>query len=289
LGNFRGHINLQNLKSSGCIAQCFAVFTEGENAANVYNSALNNFNKTLKDFPDILTFSKNYTDILSAIQSGKCAAILTVENLGFLHGDLAKISQLKAQGVSMASLVWNNQNDFAYPNVQSNKPAYREQKGLKERGRQVIYELQKNKIIIDVSHLSDGGFYDVLNLTQKPFVASHSNCTEVCNVSRNLTDDQIKKLADRGGVMGINFSKNFLGDGGYQAVLAHVKHAVNVGGEDVISIGSDFDGTTTPNELCGCQKVDGLLNYLLNCGLSPRLVDKFAYANFLRVFREVMG
>jgi membrane dipeptidase len=289
LGNFNGHISLRKLVKSGCVAQCFAIFSNGDNAQKTYNKALQNYNDALKNYPNILYRAQSHGDILGDIlkgEGGKCAAILTVENLGFISGDLSKIPLIKAQGVRIASLVWNTPNLFAYPNVKAGEGTYREKRGLKKLGREAVSALVQNKIIVDVSHLSDGGFYDVASVSTLPFVASHSNCNGVCNVSRNLSDEQIKILSDRGGVMGINFSKNFLGGGGFSAVLAHVKYAIKIGGEDVVAIGSDFDGTTTPRSLNGCDKVANLLNYLNLKGVSARVCDKFAYKNVLRIFKE---
>jgi membrane dipeptidase len=285
LGNFNGHISLNKLKKSGCMAQCFAIFTDGNNACKTYKNALKNYSCALKNHPNLFYPAQNYNDIIKAT-SGKCAALLTVENLGFTNGDLGKIPLLKAQGVCMASLVWNTQNLFAYPNVKAGNAAYRQKQGLTNLGRQAVCALEQNKIIVDVSHLSDGGFYDVAGITKLPFVASHSNCSGVCNVSRNLTNDQIKILSNHGGVMGINFSKHFLGKGGLSAVLAHINYAVKFGGEDVLAIGSDFDGTVTPRSLSGCDKVENLLNYLNLRGVNARVCEKFAYKNVLRIFKE---
>jgi membrane dipeptidase len=289
LANFKGHIQLNKLNASCCGALCFAIFTQGKGALQVFKSALQNYLSSVANFQNIISPARSCEDILNCMQNGKCAALLTVENMGFIGDDLTKISHLKKSGVSMASLVWNVENEYAYPNVAEGDKSYREKRGLKELGRSALYELQKNKIIVDVSHLSDGGFYDVLSQSLYPVVASHSNCAAICNVSRNLTDEQIKALAESGGVMGINFSKNFLGGEGLNVVFNHITHAINCGGEDAVAIGSDFDGCQTIEALNSCEKVQDLLNYLSLMGVPSRVVDKFAYKNIVRIYKEVIG
>jgi membrane dipeptidase len=289
MSNFFGQVNAQKLVNGGCRAQCFAIFTNGNGAQKTFEDAINNYFSMLKNSSAVLMQAKSYGDVLTAVNLNKCAAILTVENLGFIGRDIERINKLKSLGVGMASLVWNDENCLAYPNVRAGDELFREGRGLKKMGVQALELLQNNNIIVDVSHLSDGGFYDVVRLSKVPIVASHSNCSAVKNVSRNLCDGQIKLLAERGGVMGINFSKNFLGGEGLNFVLDHVKHAINVGGEDVIAIGSDFDGTQTTQTLDGCDKVENLLNYLSLNGICGRALDKFAYKNFERIFKEVVS
>jgi membrane dipeptidase len=289
MGNFFGHINFNNLKTSCCIAQCFAIFTNGQNALNTFEGAIKNYNFCLSARPDLFVKGVDLNSLNIAVSQSKCAAFLTIENLGFIGDDLNKIAMLKDCGVIIASLVWNDENQFAYPNVKEGNPTFREVRGLKELGKQAILNLQKNNILIDVSHLSDGGFDDVVTLSKLPIVATHSNCAKICNVSRNLTDCQIKKIADSGGVMGINFCKKFLGGDDFSAVLAHLKHAINVGGEDVVAIGSDFDGAVVPSCLNGCNKVESLLCYLLEHGINSRICEKFAYKNFERIINNVIG
>lgn len=284
--------SVQRLLKGGCAAQCFAIFTHlcGEDKFNFY---LNLFNKNLKNSGTVLQINC-MADFLRAKNEGKLGAVLTVENLAFTGGDLNKAEKLKAYGVKMASLVWNFENAFAYPNLifNGNMPDFcaRERRGLKPLGKKAVEILDDSKIIVDISHLSDGGAEDILNGRKIPVVASHSNAFSVCGVSRNLTDGLIKKIALCGGAIGVNFCKDFLGEGeAFDCVLKHIKHFIKVGGEDIIALGSDFDGIPEVKGLESAEKLPELLNYLNLNGVSAGTLEKLAYKNFYRVFSDVCG
>lgn len=296
LREFAGQVSFEKLKRAHCLLQCFALFTEGENTAKDFERFLAFYNAQISENPDILPV-ESYSDIEKAQKENKTAAVLTVENLGFTGGDLRYISRLKNVGVRMASLVWNTQNEYAYPNLvmKNGAPQFEKNclKGLTELGREAVYELNKNKIIIDISHLSDGGVEDILALSSSPVVASHSNCRKVCNVSRNLTDSQLKKIADKGGVVGLNFCYDFITSDEnadvFDLLYRHYLHAVNCGGEDLPAIGSDFDGIPPYNQMRDCTFVLKLLDYFKSRGVKEGALEKLAYGNFLRVFKEVIA
>lgn len=288
---FNGSVNGEKLSAAGCIAQCFAIFTEGENAGR-------DFEKFSAFYFDLLAKNPRLTpayclaDIKKAEKTGGTAAVLAVENAGFLNGDISGFARLKQMGVRMVSLVWNNPNAFAFPNVICGaQSAYaREARGLTQSGRRAVEELNKLKIIIDISHLSDGGVGDVLSLSASPVVASHSNAFAVCPSPRNLTDGQLKKLADKGGVAGINFYCGFLGgEGGKEAALAHYRHMVKTGGEDLPAFGSDFDGVPQKGGIKSCDDMPPLLKYFSLNGVKDGALEKLCRGNFLRVFGEVVG
>ncbi len=276
-------VNIQKLNGADCAVQCFAVFTDGKNAENDFAKYVNFFLTSVREFN--LTLVKSFNGLISCAQSKKTGAMLTVENSGFTDGDEAKIKALKDIGVSMASLVWNSENSLAYPNAEIKNSGKR----LKERGRRAVEIFDGLKIIIDVSHLSDGGVDEILERRKIPLVASHSNARALCGHRRNLTDKQIKKIADCGGVIGVNFYKKFLGDGdAFGCVLRHIEHIIKVGGEDVIAFGSDFDGIPETEGLEGCEKMPSLINYL-SAHIGARATRKICFDNFARVFKEVSG
>ena len=282
------HVNLEKLKKADCAAQCFAIFTDGAIARTSFENYLNFFSESVKK--NNLTLVDSFRRLISPAQSGK-KAILTVENLGFTDGNEAEIKALKDKGVLMASLVWNNENCFAYPNIifKDGIPDFTksEKRGLKKKGREAIELLDSLKIIVDVSHLSDGGTDEILNNRKIPTVASHSNAREVCQMPRNLTDGQIKKIADCGGVIGINFCKDFLGEGHpFELVLKHIKHMIKIGGEEVVAFGSDFDGIPTVKGLEGCEKMPALIEYLEG-ELGSKIVEKLCFENFANMLKEV--
>ena len=156
--------------------------------------------------------------------------------------------------------------------------------------------MERLGIIVDVSHLSDAGFYDVLKYSKKPFVASHSNARAVTNVVRNLTDDMIRKLADKGGVVGINFCSNFVMPTPHtdltftyiEDLVKHIKHIKNVGGIDVIALGTDFDGIQSTLEIKDASQAQLLAEALLNNDFTYEEVEKIFYKNTMNLYKELL-
>lgn len=283
LSDGKTQVNSDKLKKSDCAAQCFAIFTNGPAAKERFEKYLNFFFESVKGGD--LTLVDGFRSLISCVQAGKTGAMLAVENLGFTGGDFREIAALKKSGVIMASLVWNDENCFAYPNATGRGNA--EKQGLKKAGREAVELLDELKIIVDLSHLSDGGADEILKGRKIPVLASHSNARAVCPAVRNLTDGQIKKIADCGGVAGVNFCKNFLGEGeSFDCVLRHVKHVIKIGGEDAVAFGGDFDGIPTTEGLEGCEKMPSLIEYLSD-NLGERIIGKLCFENFARVLKEV--
>ena len=278
---FNGHIKLSQMTAESF--QCFAAFTEDDSAA-AYAAAKTLFYKTFScgKFATVTDCS----GLAAARRAGKTPCALTCENIGFTGGNYESVRSLKADGVIMASLVWNNENALAYPNVRAD--GRREKRGLKDLGRQALKALDDNKIIVDISHLSDGGVYEILKNRKIPAVASHSCCNTVHRDCRNLTDNQLKLIADCGGAVGVNFYKKFLGgSGGFKEISAHVKHIIKVSGEDTPAFGSDWDGVPEGGISVYPHNMPGLLQFLADDGIPPRVIDKLSYKNFFRVFKEV--
>lgn len=171
-----------------------------------------------------------------------------------------------------------------------------ETRGLTERGRQFVDRMERMGMIVDVSHLSDRGFYDVLACTTKPFVASHSNARGVCRCARNLSDDMIRKLAERGGCMGLNDCADFLEEpaageenpGSMEALVRHARYITNLGGIGVLGLGSDFDGIDTNRDLPGAQSVERLWEALHRAGYTQSQLDLIFRGNVLRVYRDTL-
>ncbi len=291
LGDCALQTSFEKLKKSRCAAQCFAVFTEGAEAAIRFKKYLNFYYQSLEKYK--IKAVLNYEGLIDCVENEDTGALLTIENLGFIN-ELSEIYDLADAGVKMASLVWNFENKFAYPNLifENGIPQFskRRKTGLKPLGREAVKLLDENKIIIDVSHLSDGGTDEILRGRKIPLVASHSNCSAVNSVSRNLTDGQIKRISDCGGVVGVNFCKDFLGEcETFESVFFHIRHLIDVGGEDVAAFGSDFDGIPAPQDLEDCAKMPKLLGFLESRGIKGRILEKLCFKNFTRVFKDVCG
>jgi len=283
--------SFKKLVSGGCAAQCFAIFTQGDTARDDFFRYLSFYKNTIKENSRTVIPVNTASDLEECVGGGKTGCILTVENLGFAGGgDLFFLADC---GVKMASLVWNYENAYAAPNLifDGEMPLFekRSEKGLTDRGIKAVEELDFMKIIVDISHLSDGGAAQILKGRKIPCVASHSNAERVCGVCRNLTDEQIRGIADCGGVIGVNFCADFLGGEALEYVYRHLNHMISVGGEDVVALGSDFDGIPENEHIKDCTAMPDLFESLSSRGLKPRVLEKLAHGNFVRVFRQVCG
>ena len=220
-------------------------------------------------------------------------AILTTEEGGAIEGDISRLSILKKWGVRIFGLTWNWENELGYPN--SNDPDIMG-KGLKEKGIEAVEECGRLGIIVDVSHLSDGGFMDVARYAKGPFIATHSNARAVTGVSRNLTDEELRILSDHGGVAGLNLCPAFLHDEGAEReedaesriedMVRHVIHIYRTAGEDVLAIGTDFDGIGGKLEIPSPDRLYLLHDALHKSGISLSVLDKMWYSNAERVLAE---
>lgn len=282
-------ISLAKLQAGECLLQCFAVFlkkTEG----NLLSRAL----EYIRLFD---TLPVHRVTRVSDIEGNKVNALLTLEEGAIFEGKLENIQKLYEKGVRMSTLTWNFPNELGFPNFDCSPPDQRlhglshQKKGLTSFGKEAVAYMSELGMITDVSHLSDGGFWDVADILHGPFVASHSNSRAVQNVVRNLSDEQIRCLADHGGVMGLNFCMDFVSlnrTDQLDDLLRHAKHIVNVGGLDVLAIGSDFDGIDPPLGLSDCSKMP-LLYQTLRKEFSERETEQIFQTNFLRVFQDVCG
>ncbi len=239
--------------------QCFALWLSDE----LHGEAAFCYAKKLLQF---------YKESEDKIKSRGVIPHLTIENASALGGNLDNIAYFRDQGAVMMSLSWNGENDLA-----SGADATH---GLKPKGKDAIREMEKQGIILDVSHLNEDGFRDVCKMATKPFIASHSNCYDICPHKRNLKKWQLKEIIDRGGLIGINFYPAFLGKGSvFERIRDNIEYILSLGGEDCIVLGSDFDGAKMSRELKTADDVVKLRDYLLASGVSGEVVEKIFYEN----------
>lgn len=228
----------------------------------------------------------------AAINEGKLAAFFTLEDGRSVNGSLEKLKAYGEMGVSLITLTWNYENCFGFPN--SKKREIMEQ-GLKPFGKEAVEYMNDLGIVVDVSHLSDGGFWDVAQISRRPFVASHSNCRALSPHPRNLTDEMLRALAEKGGVTGLNFCSVFLGENTesrysrIEDMTAQVSHMVKVGGLDCVAIGTDFDGIESYLEIEDPTQMELLFEALRRAGFSQDAVERMAWENGRRVLRDIMG
>lgn len=298
------HVDLERMRRSGYLIQNFALFVQARKCQltpwDEVCALYEVYRQELLSNEEILAPVHAYEDIECNRSAGKLSALLTVEEGAVCGGDVEKLRRLYEMGVRMMTLTWNFANELGWPNINLDGEVdlYRPDTthGLTPKGKEFVELMNELGMIVDVSHMSDAGFYDVLECSSKPFVASHSNARTICGCVRNLTDDMIRKLAERGGCMGLNFCADFLeqmpsgmkNPGTVAAVVRHARHIVNVGGIEVLGLGSDFDGIDTHEELPGVQSMGILWEALHKSGFTQGELDKIFAGNVLRVYREIL-
>jgi len=283
-----GHIDLPRLRRGGVDVQVFAAFVhprEAPEGRRRVRALIAAFDRTMERHAGQITPVRTVAEIELAQRAGKIAAVLAVENGGdAIEGDVDQVDQLYRAGVRMMGLTWNPANLLADGASESRHG------GLTSLGRQVVQRMQRLGMIIDVSHLSPQAFWDALAASRGPIVATHSDADAVHQHRRNLSDAQLRALAARGGVVGVNFYPPFLGAATLDRVVAHIDHMVKVMGVDHVALGSDFDGITqVPAGLEDVSRLPALTAALLARGYRPEDVQKILGGNALRVFRQVWG
>lgn len=214
-------------------------------------------------------------------------SVLSVEGGAGMGGTIEGLHHLADCGVKLITITWNGRNELASGCFDE------EDIGLTPFGRNAIREMENLRIAADVSHLSVKGFYDLADMAEKPFLASHSCVDMVDNFKarhRNLSKDQIKIIAEHKGVIGINLWEKLLGneDNSFDAVMRHMAEMIDIGGEDIVAMGTDFDGCDINPDLAGIEKLQALYDYLNVHGFDEKLLDKIFFANADRFFGNLL-
>lgn len=295
--------DIEHLEQSGVAAQFFAMFLPQQNMPEWFGlqempelevllyKMYDIFRKTLKKNENRMAFAQSYKEMQENLQIGKMSAFLTMENACVVNGSMENLKKYHDMGVGLMTLTWNDANCFGQSH---SKDKSLMQKGLTDFGKEAILYMNELGIMIDVSHLSDGGFYDVVQISKKPFVASHSNCRELALSTRNLTDDMIRLLAEKGGVAGINFEPTFLNINQEDScsrislMCDHIQHFIKIGGVECVGIGTDFDGISGQFEIKDCTQMYLLFDELHRRGINEGTIEKIAFKNVARVIKDSM-
>lgn len=277
------HCDLKRMNTYGGFLQIFACCAYpqymGKAAFLQANHMIDTFTREMEKNADCVILCHTFEEMNRVMQTGKTGGILALEGGSPLNGKLENVDYFYHRGVRLMTLTWNHRNELGVGAMTAND------EGLTTFGKAVVKRMHTLGMIVDVSHLSDAGFYDVCQCGDVPFVASHSNARHICNHPRNLTDAMITEIASRKGMIGVNLYPPFLTeqtDATVDHVVMHIEHMLSVGGEDCIGLGCDFDGIdTTPNDICGVQDIERICNRLLQCNYTESLVEKIAYRNFM--------
>ncbi len=322
-----GHTNLTALREGGVSAQFFAVYVApsyvtGNRSAHRTLEMIDTVRHDIVErYPNDFALATTADEIERMHREGKIAALMGIEGGHAIEDSLRLLRDYYDLGIRYMTLTHTNTNGWADSSGDINKPGIEHHNGLTEFGKQVVREMNRLGMMIDISHVSDKTFWDALAASTAPIIASHSSCRALCNVPRNMTDEMIVALAKKDGVIQINFNCGFLSEKSAEAAkkvpestlpgsrgedemieryrkmvppatlddaVAHIDHAVNIAGINAVGIGSDFDGVyCTPRGLEDPSKFPNLTRALLEKGYSAEDIRKIYGGNLLRVMRAV--
>lgn len=240
------------------------------------------------ELPDDLALCSSAAEVEAQIGQDRIAIIPHIEGAECIDTGLDTLEVLHAAGLRSLGLVWSRPNAFAQGAPIYQGESYDPEAGLTDAGRALVRECEALGIMVDLSHLNEGGFWDVARMAQKPLVATHSNAHALSACPRNLTDDQLKAVRDSGGVVGLNFNVGFLRadccddpDTPIETMLRHLDHLIEHLGEEGVALGSDYDGCTLPLEIGDVTGLPRLVAAMRQAGYGDALIDRICHRNWL--------
>ena len=281
-------IDIEKLQKAHSKVQDFALFInlgETNDPYGRYEEMRNLCTTQIHLYGEHIQHVLSYQDVESVYETGKIGALMSIEEGGVLGGDLDKLKQAYQDGVRLITLTWN------YPNGLGEPHCGEQHKKLTSKGVEFVEAMQDLGIIVDCSHLNDAGTEQLEDILDVPFVASHSNAREVTAHTRNLPDNLIKLIANKGGVIGLNFAQSFLGTSPISRIEDIVKHGlylINKGGEDVVALGTDFDGIKPDTEIKDISEMYRLYDAFKEAGLSVEQCEKLFWKNADRLLKEIL-
>lgn len=307
-------VDLLRMKSAGYMCQCFALYTSRQAADEAdmepfrYLMRLSDrLDREVAENSDLIRFAYSAKDIEKNFEEGYLSALKTVEEGIPYEGKIENLYKAYEKGVRKSTLTWNFENELAFPNpagfcresLQDKEHALDKKNGLKKTGFAFIEAMEDMGMVIDISHLNDAGIMDIFSVIKPstPIVASHSNARGAAFHPRNLSDEMLKKLADHGGITGINFCGPFLNEtyidnkpylSRIEDMIRHMEYIRNIAGIDTIGLGSDFDGITGDLEVNGAGEMPKIAEAMDRAGFTDEEIEKVYWKNAMRVYREVL-
>lgn len=279
-----GHIDLVRGRQFARYGQFFALYYDAADAPDDGMWAQcrrlhDRFVQEMADNDDLIRHCRTGAEVDDAVKEGKMAAVLSVEGADLLECEAERLQTVADWGVRLLNPVWNRANALSGTNCEDRE------RGLSEKGREFIRQMERCGIYADVSHLSDRGFWDLCRMTARPVVASHSNSRALCAHPRNLTDDQFRAVRESGGVVGLNLYRDFVGPlGTMEELVAHVEHFLDLGGEKTLCIGGDLDGCEAlAAGMQGMEDVPKLWQALERRGYDRKLLEDLFWNNLRRL------
>lgn len=283
-----GHIDLKRAGTLAGYAQCFACFTttwdkahSGMTVEDIFEREIAVLLREINGNQELIDIAYSADEVENHLNSGKMSAILTLEGTAGFGHDPVLLDNLYRIGFRIVSLGWNEKNVLTGSNVTGG--------GLTQLGREFVQEAQRLGFIIDVSHISDEAFWDIIDIAKAPVIATHSNSRKVWDVSRNLTDEMFLAICKTGGVAGLNQYTHFIGENpNLNTACDHILHFLELDPEGHhIALGGDLDGCESlPTGFNGVQDYPALADTLLNRGVDEKIVRQIFWSNALGVMKR---
>jgi membrane dipeptidase len=286
--NVFGHVDLPRLREGGVAGQFFSFWTTPypqKGCTRSVTKQLDALDRAMEQHPDELMWTRTGADVRAAKAAGKIAALGGIEGGQALEGDLATVEAFSRRGVRYLGLMHFTANQIGSPaKGRGSNP----DQGLTGFGRDVVRECERTGVIVDLAHINRKGFMEALELATLPLMVSHTGVIGVHEHWRNIDDEQLRTVADNGGCVGVIFARKYLGSASIDSVVDHLLHIIDVAGEDVPALGSDFDGFVVPPE--GLEDISTLPNLtvaLSRRGVKTPVLEKILGGNVLRVLDAV--
>lgn len=280
-----GHVDVPRLVEGGIGAQFFGLVSlpigQRTGLARVIDQQIDELDRQIAHAPGRLMKVWSAADLARAQARGAVSALLGIEGAHALEGDLDKLDHFARRGVRYLGLCHFSANEACYP---AYGYARRDEEGLTPFGRDLVRRAESLSVLVDLSHINRRGFLEACALATRPPIVSHTGVLGAFDHWRNIDDEQLRAVADRGGCVGVIFCPKFLGGDGLEPVVKHLEHIISVAGEDAPALGSDWDGFIVPTrDLCDAARLPLLTDALLARGFSEARIGKILRGNAARV------
>ncbi|WP_301871849.1 dipeptidase [uncultured Dialister sp.] len=280
------YVDLEKLKKGGCFIQDFALWVDKKETPDVwkrYENLLGTFRREMEAWHRLICPIRCREDLREAEEEGKIGALLSVEGGEAAGGSVEKLERMYKDGVRLMTLTWNYPNEIGFPNGMEG--------GITKKGREMVEAMENLHMIVDTSHLNDEGTREILMTCHVAPMASHSDARAVTGHRRNLPDDLIRLFGEKGGLIGLNFANHFAGTEDVttlDSIVRHARHIRDVGGIDVLALGSDFDGIEPKLELKDASEMGRLAEALKKGGFKEEEIEKIFWWNGERYLEDVL-
>lgn len=284
---FGGHLDLPRMREGGMGGQFFGLVSlpvARSGLARAIDEQIDLLDSLVAAHPERVRKARTAADIERARADGAIGALLGIEGAHALEGDLDRVDHFAHRGVRYLGLLHFSSNEAGYPAYGKGR---RDGEGLTRWGKELVRRCEERGVLVDLAHINREGFLDACRIARRPVIVSHTGVSGAHPHWRNIDDDQLRAVADLGGVIGIIFVPGYLGGGGIDAVVRHIEHVTRVAGEDAPALGSDWDGMVVPTPaLRDASCLPRLTDALLAAGLSERAIGKLLRENVMRILRE---